>query len=88
MIEFMMDNELATGEENELLIEVLNRAGKEVPHLCYHAQLGPLRPAIPACAKSMTGWLEPALRELPRGCAFQKRPRVPLLGKPRHSTAS
>jgi len=43
MIEFMMDEELATAEKNELLIEVMMRTGKEVPHLCYHAQLGPIQ---------------------------------------------
>ena len=43
MIEFMLDEELATAEENELLIEVMRRTGKEIPHLCYHAQLGPIQ---------------------------------------------
>ena len=43
MIEFVLDGESITTEEGELLIEAIGRAGKPVPHLCYHAQLGPIQ---------------------------------------------
>ena len=38
MIELAVDDRTCSAEENELLIDVLQRAGTEVPHICYHAQ--------------------------------------------------
>ena len=61
MIEFLMDEELFTAEENEFLIEVITRAGKPVPHLCYHAQLGPIQ-ACDTCMVEVDG-------KLARACA-------------------
>ena len=43
MIQFVMDGETVSAEKNEFLIEVIRRAGKPVPHVCYHAQLGPIQ---------------------------------------------
>jgi formate dehydrogenase major subunit len=30
-------------QPGELLIELINRSGIEVPHVCYHPQLGPIQ---------------------------------------------
>ncbi|MGA8528934.1 MAG: formate dehydrogenase subunit alpha [Acidobacteriaceae bacterium] len=43
MVELIVDEGPYTAGENELLIEVLTRAGKQIPHICYHAQLGPIQ---------------------------------------------
>ncbi len=43
MIELIVDNRSCNAQDNELLIDVIERSGSEVPHLCYHAQLGPIQ---------------------------------------------
>lgn len=43
MIQLVLDGKPTKAEENELLIEVIRRAGNSVPSLCYHAQLGPIQ---------------------------------------------
>ena len=41
-MEFKVDGNRIEAEEGELLIEALERSGREVPSPCYHAALGPL----------------------------------------------
>jgi formate dehydrogenase major subunit len=43
VIELNVDNSPCSAEENELLIDVIGRAGVNVPHVCYHSQLGPIQ---------------------------------------------
>lgn len=43
MIELVIDEKLCSARENELLIEVIERLGGNLPHICYHAQLGPIQ---------------------------------------------
>src|SRR6201981_992385 len=38
-----IDGVLSEAQPNELLIEVINRVGGSVPHVCYHPQLGPVQ---------------------------------------------
>jgi len=38
-----IDGIVREAESNELLIDLLNRAGSKVPHVCYHPQLGPVQ---------------------------------------------
>jgi formate dehydrogenase major subunit len=38
-----IDGVLSEAQPNELLIEVINRIGGSVPHVCYHPQLGPVQ---------------------------------------------
>jgi formate dehydrogenase major subunit len=39
----VIDERAFSAQESELLIDVAERAGIEVPHICYHAQLGPIQ---------------------------------------------
>ena len=43
MIELFIDDRRCGAEVGELLIDAIGRAGKTVPHICYHAQLGPIQ---------------------------------------------
>ncbi len=42
MISIEIDGQTHEAGRDELLISVLNRQGKEIPQICYHAALGPL----------------------------------------------
>lgn len=43
MTQLLIDRRTCSAQENEFLIEVLSRAGIEIPHVCYHAQLGSIQ---------------------------------------------
>src|ERR1700687_4256815 len=43
MINVAIDGVVQEVQSDELLIEVINRAGGLVPHVCYHPQLGPVQ---------------------------------------------
>ena len=43
MISISIDGVVQTVQPDELLIEVINRSGGSVPHVCYHPQLGPIQ---------------------------------------------
>ncbi len=43
MIELTVDQLSCGAEDGELLIEVIGRAGKKTPRICYHAQLEPIQ---------------------------------------------
>ncbi len=42
-------------QPGELLIDLINRSGVELPQVCYHPQLGPIQ----SCDTCMVGFLRP-----------------------------
>lgn len=56
LIQLAIDERPCRAEENELLIEVLNRTGRQLPQLCYHAQLGPIQ-TCDSCIVEVNGSL-------------------------------
>jgi len=69
MIELVIDHQPCAAEDGELLVDVIGRAGKNVPHVCYHAQLGPIETCdtcmvevdgklVRACATHATAGME------------------------------
>src|SRR4051794_11866349 len=51
---------------DELLIDVINRSGIQIPHVCYHPQLGPIQ-TCDTCMVEIDG-------ELVRACATRVSP--------------
>ena len=43
MVNVAIDGVIQKAEPNELLVDVINRTGATLPHLCYHPQLGPVQ---------------------------------------------
>ena len=43
MVRVNIDGVVTEAQPNELLIDLINRAGVSVPHVCYHPQLGPVQ---------------------------------------------
>jgi len=43
MVKVAIDSGVQEAQPNELLIDVINRTGGSVPHVCYHPQLGPVQ---------------------------------------------
>src|ERR1700719_3948296 len=43
MVTVAIDGGIQQAQPDELLIDVINRAGGAVPHVCYHPQLGPVQ---------------------------------------------
>src|ERR1700687_1378908 len=43
MINVAIDGGVQEAQPDELLIDVINRKGESVPHVCYHPQLGPVQ---------------------------------------------
>lgn len=43
MLKVLVDDILQDAKPEELLIDVINRTGGSVPHVCYHPQLGPVQ---------------------------------------------
>jgi formate dehydrogenase major subunit len=69
MIELVIDHQPCAAEDGELLVDVIGRAGKKVPHVCYHAQLVPIETCdtcmvevdgklVRACATHATAGME------------------------------
>ncbi len=56
MIELFIDQLRCGAEDGELLIDVIGRAGKKTPRLCYHDQLGPVQ-TCDACMVEVEGRL-------------------------------
>ena len=42
MVNVTIDGVVQTAQPDELLIDLINRTGATVPHVCYHPQLGPI----------------------------------------------
>src|SRR5258708_14428895 len=57
----LIDGSPSNAQEGERLIDVISRAGVELPHVCYHPQLGPIE-TCDTCLVEMEG-------ELVRACA-------------------
>ncbi len=43
MVKVNIDGVFREAQPDELLIDVINRTGGSVPHVCYHPQLGPVQ---------------------------------------------
>src|ERR1700675_4377599 len=61
VIKVAIDGVVQEAQPDELLIDLINRAGGSVPHVCYHPQLGPVQ-TCDTCMVEMDG-------KLVRACA-------------------
>ena len=43
MIKVVIDGLVETARPEELLVDLINRIGETIPHVCYHPQLGPIQ---------------------------------------------
>ena len=43
MVNVAIDGVIQKAEQNELLVDLINRTGTPLPHVCYHPQLGPVQ---------------------------------------------
>ena len=43
MVNVAIDGVVQNAQPDELLIDLINRTGGSVPHVCYHPQLGPVQ---------------------------------------------
>ena len=43
MVSLLIDDVIQQARQNELLIDLSNRTGGRIPHVCYHPQLGPIQ---------------------------------------------
>src|SRR5437016_14159536 len=67
VLKVAIDGVVQEAQPGELLIDLINRTGGSVPHVCYHPQLGPVqtcdtrmveenRRLVPACAPRVADW--------------------------------
>ena len=63
MVDIAIDGVAHTAQLDELLIDLINRTGVSVPHVCYHPQLGPVQ-TCDTCMVEVNG-------RLVRACATQ-----------------
>jgi formate dehydrogenase major subunit len=63
MVKVAIDSGVQEAQPNELLIDVINRTGGSVPHVCYHPQLGPVQ-TCDTCMVEVNG-------RLVRACATE-----------------
>src|ERR1700675_520916 len=56
VIKVAIDGVVQEAQPDELLIDLINRAGGSVPHVCYHPQLGPVQ-TCDTCMVEMNGRL-------------------------------
>lgn len=80
MMQFVLNGEATEAEENELLIEVLKRTGSPIPHLCYHAQLGPIQ-TCDTCMVEVNG-------AMARACATRVAEGMRVSTASPHATAA
>ena len=80
MIQFVLNGKPTKAEENELLIEVIKRTGNPVPHLCYHAQLGPIQ-TCDTCMVEING-------AMARACATRVAEGMRVSTASPHATAA
>jgi formate dehydrogenase major subunit len=75
-----VDGAAVEAKPEERLIDVLRRAGPEVPHVCYHPQLGPIQTCdtcmvevdgrlVRACATTVSAGMEVATKSAPAKAA-------------------
>jgi NADH dehydrogenase/NADH:ubiquinone oxidoreductase subunit G len=43
VLNIAIDGVVHEAQHDEFLIDLINRAGGSVPHVCYHTQLGPVQ---------------------------------------------
>ncbi len=65
MVRFVIDGISYEAEQNELLVDVVERIGTALPHVCYHPQLGPIQ-TCDTCMVEVDG-------SLGRACATRVR---------------
>ena len=63
MVKVAIDGVAQEGQPDELLIDLINRTGVSVPHVCYHPQLGPVQ-TCDTCMVEVSG-------RLVRACATE-----------------
>ncbi|MGA8162381.1 MAG: 2Fe-2S iron-sulfur cluster-binding protein [Acidobacteriaceae bacterium] len=80
MIDLIIDERQYSAEDNELLIEVLSRVGNKVPHICYHAQLGPIQ-TCDTCLVEVDG-------RLVRACGTRAEDGMRVATNTRRATAA
>jgi formate dehydrogenase major subunit len=56
VVDIAIDGVAHAAQLDELLIDLINRAGVSVPHVCYHPQLGPVQ-TCDTCAVEVNGRL-------------------------------
>ena len=43
MVSVLIDDVIQQAQHDELLVDLINRTGGKIPHVCYHPQLGPIQ---------------------------------------------
>src|SRR5271170_5785660 len=61
--------------DGEQLIDAINRSGIRVPHVCYHARLGPIQ----TCDTCMVEVVDSAGGKLVRACATRVTPEMTVV---------
>jgi len=56
VVKIVIDGAVQEADLDEFLIDVINRVGAEVPHVCYHPQLGPIQ-TCDTCMVELNGRL-------------------------------
>src|SRR5882724_10704297 len=90
MLEITVDGLLQHAKDDERLIDVINRSGRKMPHVCYHPQLGPIQTCdtcmveadgrlVRACATNVSAGMTVATRS-PRADAAQREAFDRILG--------
>ena len=64
MLKVAIDGVVQEAQPDELLIDLINRTGGSVPHVCYHPQLGPVQTCDNAWLKRTATWFGTARSEL------------------------
>jgi len=59
MVKVAIDGIVHVAQPDELLIDLINRAGGSVPHVCYHPQLGPVQTCDTCRLKQTVAWFVP-----------------------------
>src|SRR5207244_7940268 len=43
VVSVLIDDVIQQAQHDELLVDLINRTGGKIPHVCYHPQLGPIQ---------------------------------------------
>ena len=76
-IDITIDGRSCEATEDELLVEVINRAGPPLPQVCYHPQLGPIE-SCDTCLVEVNG-------ELTRACGTRVSPGMTVITESRRA---
>ena len=60
VVKVAIDGVVREAPPDELLIDLLNRAGSTVPQVCYHPQLGPIQTCDTCMVEANGRWCGPA----------------------------